>query len=182
MPSSHELIPRGPDPNDLEQALRRLRPAAAGLDQAQTLYRAGHAAALAQRPWSSRCGWLVPLAAGVLGLVLGLVAGERTRPGPAVVERIVSVDRPAPVGRTAAQARSTADPAPEFPAPGGVPRSPAERLAWQLVRYGLDGLPGPAAGASGTPLAGAARPPRDLAAGALLQQELEQLRNPGDGL
>ncbi len=176
-PSEPGLTPAPGDPGTaaIAAALAALRPVPARPDRDRTLFEAGRASAR-PAPRLERVGWPA-LAASLLAVVAGQAALLARRPEPTVVERVVSVDRIVPA---APPARLATRPAGRVGSPVEAIPTPAERVAWMLVRYGLDGLPGP--NPAGATLAGGAPPARDLAAGALLQRELELVLNPGAGL
>lgn len=167
-----------PDPIDLdliefEHALGSLTPSPSRLDRDRLMFQAGRSSQC--RPAPRGQGRWRAAAVGFALLALGeaafLASGRPTR----IVERVVVVHAPAP--------HPSATPAPS-PAPSHRPASlgpsrslgstPTERLASQLLRYGLDGLPSPMIRAAG-PLSDGPVP----SAHQWLQAELHQLLEPG---
>jgi hypothetical protein len=126
-----------PELTALEDALRDLLPRAASVDRDAVLFRAGQVAG--PRRWFWPCATAATSAAAVvLGVLLAL------RPAPAVIERVVYVEKPGPDTRERTQG-ADAHRSPEEYTPAPVYYSPQRRLAEHLLRWGLDGLgnPGP---------------------------------------
>ncbi|HEX8203766.1 MAG TPA: hypothetical protein VF590_25035 [Isosphaeraceae bacterium] len=173
----------GPEPSDpelsaLAAALAGLAPARSRLDRDRTIYRAGQAAARPAVP--TRGPW--PALAAVLALVaLGQAVRPANRPPAEVVERIVLVPAPAVDPIPAIASVPEPEPAPVVAlAPpradrgAGTGRTAYERLAGQVLRYGLDGLPPPLP-APEVPIA-AVGPAHS---GRWLRLEIESILNPG---
>ena len=165
--------PPGDPLNDLESALGALRPVSR-LDRDRTLFRAGEAQAATSTPRpKARWGW--PALAASLALIAigqGLLLARRP------VREIQLVYVPAAAAPAPPRSGQKNDDAPTAravtpPAPGSPVRrwldepgpTSADRLTWQLVRFGLDALPA-------TPVA-AALPIERLTAG---QRNLEDIR------
>ena len=146
-------VPSDPELNEVAAALGSLVLARSRLDRDRVMFRAGQASRPTPR---GRRFW--PAAAACLGLIASAEAALLAyRPGPRVVERIVVVREPAaPIPESGAVDR-VPDP---FPVLAGIDpslgRSARERMAGQVLRYGLDGLPaspkGRWAGAETSPL------------------------------
>jgi hypothetical protein len=153
-----EPIPN-PDLARLEAALKGLAPSPGRLSHDRLLFAAGRAAALRWR-------WLWPAATAVLAVVAaGLGTALFLRPGPLIVERVVKERVPVPVP-PAPQLDPDDEPDPA-PPPLVTPAEP-ERVASaapgsylemrnQVIRWGADALPRPAAVATPAP----APEPRD---------------------
>jgi hypothetical protein len=165
--------PIAPDPNlsAIEAALGALVPARSQIDRDRLMFRAGQAAA---RPSpSGRRAWIATAASLAL-VALGEAALLAHRPPPRVVERVIVVREPAPVAPP--DDRIVAEkPAPRPAAhPLSLGNTAYERLASQVIRYGLDGLPA-------SPSAGWTDPrPWPPSSGLLLHEELRKILNPGD--
>jgi hypothetical protein len=180
MSNERGSVPSDPELNAIAAALSSLAPARSRLDRDRLMFRAGQASASAARPAApGREFWAA--AAACLGLIAsGEGALLACRPVPRIVERIVVVRQPAPAPAAPTSGRGTGD---EAPAPATVVlagtdptlgRTARERLAGQVLRYGLDGLPAaPSAGwADGEP---SPRPSRQW-----LHEELHNTLDPGD--
>ncbi len=159
-------------------SLGALTPASARLDRDALMFRAGQWAT-GRRSRTGRFAW--PAVAASLAMVaLGEGALLAIQPGARVVERIVVVHVPAPVPPPV--------PMPEVAAPvASIPfqtyplalnETPAGRLAGQLLRYGLDGLP-PSPTASGHGEVARSSP---ATSGRMLDDELRRLRDFGGPL
>lgn len=132
--------------NDLETALAALAPVRGRLDRDRLMYEAGRAAARpSPRKWMAVAASLALVATGE-GALLAL------RPEGRVVERVVVVREPAeppkvrPVAVAVAVEMEAPAARPWEVGPGG-----RDRLAWQVLRYGLDGLPTSRASATSGP-------------------------------
>jgi hypothetical protein len=159
----HDAPEGEPDLTEIEAALGSLAPSRGRVDRDLVMYQAGRASARAAR--SGRRGWMAVAAS--LGLVaLGEAALLARRPPERVVERLVVVREPAPAA--VSPAVEVAEPPPS-PSPELGPGS-RDRLAWQVLRYGLDGLPAPG------PSAGADREPSRQS----LREELGKVLDLGD--
>ena len=161
-----------PELSEIEAALGSLVPSRSRVDRDRVMYQAGRASS---RPApSGRRPWIAVAAS------LGLVAlGEAALLARAPSERVVFVREPAP---------SPAGPALEVasvrpPASGPRPPGPSpdlgpgahNRLAWQVLRYGLDGLPAPSPSAGGGDLAPWPAPSRRI-----LREEIGKVLDLGD--
>jgi hypothetical protein len=154
MPESHEKRL-----SDLERLLAALPPRPMSLDRDHLLFRAGQA--------SMRRGWMWPLAALMLAVAaswLGLIVVLRPLPEPVI--RIVRVEVPVP-----ALARNESTPreagplvAPGYPLDGPPVTLSYWRMQQQALRFGVEGLPQPAAEAGETPEATSGHGP-DYSAG-----------------
>jgi hypothetical protein len=125
----------------IELALAGLAPSPPRLDRDTLMYEAGRASA--RRESAGRRGWLTAAAIGLVALGQGALLARR--PPERVVERLVVVREPA-------QSEPVVIPPPPSPIRPGPPDlgpSPRDRLAWAVLRYGLDGLPTPGPSAAG---------------------------------
>ena len=144
------LEPDSPEPEliAIEAALGSLAPARGRLDRDRIMFLAGQASV--GRRSSGRRAWIA--AAAGLALIASVEAALLARrPSPEVVERVVHVREPIAPRPDPAEAR---DPRPVADPPGrliGLGQTAHERMAGQVLRYGLDGLPGPASGSWGDP-------------------------------
>lgn len=119
--------------NQVEAALRSLVPTRSSIDRDRILFAAGQASirrTSAHRAWMAVAASLALLAAGE-GVLLA------HRPEPRMVERVVIVRVPAPSPEPAPKLAEVRPPA----APLEAGPTARDRLAWQILRYGLDGLP-----------------------------------------
>lgn len=148
----HEPVPPDAELSALEAALGSLFPARSRIDRDRVMFEAGAASV---RPRSDgRRPWMA-LAASLAALALGeAVLLARPAP-PRIVERIVTVPAPAP-SPTPAPIADPPQPVDGEPIAGlaSLGQTAQERLAGQVLRYGLDGLPAPPAA---SPRAGAER-------------------------
>ena len=169
---TNEPIPPDPELNPIEAALRSLVPARGRIDRDRVLFRAGQAAV--RSPSFGRRGWMA-IAASLALIALAEAAALAHRPPFRIVERVVVVPAPAapPPERAAVPAQEAPEARPLGDSFGPGPTA-SDRLAWQVLRYGLDGLPAPpaAAGATGEPWPASSR--------RRLQEELRIVLNPGD--
>lgn len=173
---SHERITIDPELSAIEAALGSLVPARSRIDRDLVMFRAGQAAARA--PSRSRRAWIACAASlGLVALAEALLLAHR--PPQPIVERVVVAREPAKppveVPHESAVAAKPAAPvsgssANEF----ALGRTAYERLAEQVIRYGLDGLPAPAA------TAWAPAQPRPAATRQVLQEEIRRAFDPGD--
>ena len=161
-----------PKLSEIEAALGSLAPARSRVDRDRVMFRAGRSSARPARP--GHRAWIA--AAASLGLVaLGEAALLARRPPDRVVERVIFVREPAAASPSGP---ALAVVAVRPPAPGLRPPGPSrdlgpgarDRLAWQVLRYGLDGLPAP------SPSAGGGRAPSRR----LLREELVKVLDLGD--
>lgn len=128
-------MPTDQDPalSPIEAALAALAPARSPVDRDRIMFAAGRASARPSR------GFRVPWAAVAAGFALiSAVEGMLLtyKPAPGVIVRMVAARVPEP----------TLSPAPIVAAPRvdfGLGRTPYDRLAAQVFRYGLDGLSTP---------------------------------------
>lgn len=121
----------------LENALKSLSPSRSRLDRDAVMFHAGRESARERRRWA---------AAGLAALALGEGVLLANRPAPAVVEKIIVVraDPPAPSAPVVEPEKPQENPVASAPRPTfGPGRTPHDRLTWQVLRYGLDGLPAP---------------------------------------
>jgi hypothetical protein len=195
------IEPVSPDPelDAIEASLGSLVPVRSRIDRDRVMFRAGQASA---RPstWGPRA-WKV------IAATLALVAGGEaallaSRSSERIVEKVVGVREPA--GATdllKAVQNSAPDPFDEremLPAGAVLSSEPSvtqasaprpnrgaaslgdsayERLTWQVLRYGLDGLP---ASSPIAPSASAHVRPWPAFSGRLLRDELRRALDPGD--
>jgi hypothetical protein len=173
---SHEPIPPDPELNPIEAALDSLAPARSRIDRDRVMFRAGQATMRPTRPGPRV--WM-GITAGLTAIALGEAALLAYRPPPRIIERVVVVREPAPApihpplehAATQAPTPPTARTTTVSFGPGQIAR---ERLAWQVLRYGLDGLPTP-------PSAERSGPERSPTfSRQLLQEELRGVLDPGD--
>jgi hypothetical protein len=164
---SHEAVPTDRDLTGIEAALSALAPASSRIDRDVVMFRAGQAAS---RPVPrSRRGWMAATACFAL-VAAGEAALLARRPGPTPVERaVVFYEPPAPAPAPAPQRETT----PAEPASVMEPTA-YQRLTWQVLRYGLDGLPATSPGTA----EGAATQP--ALSRELLFEELRKDVEPGD--
>lgn len=158
----------GSELNQIEAALGSFAPARVRLDRDRILFRAGQASV---RPRSPGVRAWAAVAAGLAMIASGEAALLAFRPSPRVVERWVVIREPA------GSPPASRDPAPPVPPPGrdpGLGQTAHERLAGQVLRYGLDGLPGPVSASWG----GAGE--RPIPSRRRLQEELRNALLPGD--
>jgi hypothetical protein len=129
-----------PELSEIESALGSLAPTRSRVDRDLVMYQAGRTSV---RPGQSGPrGWMaVAAACGLVALGEGALLARR--PAERVVERIVVVREPAapPVGPSLESVEAQ-PPAPSRRPPETGPAA-HDRLAWQVLRYGLDGLPAP---------------------------------------
>lgn len=126
---------------DVERSLARLRPAAAGIDRDELMFRAGQAAATGRAGLAPGVAVLVALVASLAG------AGTTWLARPAAPERIVQVTVEKPVLRVVELAPIM--PAGERPE-RSVARADYLELRDRVLAEGMDALPslGPAGGAA----------------------------------
>ncbi len=141
-PMSQHQVPSDPELTAVAAALGALKPARSRLDRDRVLFQAGQRAGQARWIWPA-------LAASLALLALGEAWALAYRPAPGVVERIVVVHEiaPAPPVLPAPESASVAAVTPPLIAPlpsrFGPPPDRAAGLRWQILRFGLDGLPEP---------------------------------------
>jgi hypothetical protein len=173
---SHDRIPIDSELSAIEAALQSLLPAESRIDRDLVMFQAGQA--VVRRAAGKGRGWIVSTA------VLGLFALTEafllaSRPAPRVIERVVAVREAAsaPVEAPLPPAVAAA-PTREAPGPPNVAtalgRTAYERLLEQVLRYGLDGLPAPAA------TAWTSSEPKSAASRQSLQEELRRALELGD--
>ncbi len=131
-----------PEPlmNEIEAGLGSLVPTRSRIDRDRVMFRAGQASS--RRPSSNGRAWMAIAAS------LALVASAEgyllaRRPSTEIVERVIVVREPADSPIAPSVERVTS-PAPSRPGSSlGLGRTAHERMAEQVLRYGLDGLPRP---------------------------------------
>jgi hypothetical protein len=161
-----------PEPliNEIEAGLGSLVPSRSRIDRDRVMFRAGQASG---RPSSNGRAWMaiaasLALVASAEGVLLA------RRPSTEVVERVIVVREPTsspilpPVERVAASAPSQAG---RFL---GMGPTAHDRLAEQILRYGLDGLPRSVSVSWGDP------EPRPVSSRQQLLDELRKTLEPGD--
>ena len=159
--------------NEIESALGSLNPARSRINRDLIMYRAG----LGSSSNSKRKGrpWLQPWP--VVAAALALIAtGEAVmlalRPEPRVVERLVVIHEPIPIPPPQSANQVSRLSRPQENSTGFGPHA-YDRLADQLIRYGLDGLPAaPAVAAWGNRQSASSR--------SMLEEELRKAAFPGD--
>ncbi len=166
--------PGSPDPElkAIEAALGSLVPARSRIDRDLVMFRAGQAAVRPSR--LGRQAWrLIAASLALIALCEGILLAHRPR--PQIVKEMVVVREPAPAPVVPAVEQSV----PEVPVSLPIERSLSlgqtayERLAAQVLRYGLDGLPvSPTVASSASGL-------RPASSGHMLQEELRRLLDPG---
>ena len=143
MSNEHSPVPIDPELNAVAAELMAITPARSRLDRDRVMFLAGQAS----RPASGgRRFWHA--AAACLGLIASAEAALLAhRPAPRVVEKIVVVREPAAPIPEVGEVDRVPDP---FPVLAEIDislgRSARERMAAQVLRYGLDGLPAPPTG------------------------------------
>lgn len=173
---SQEHVSPDPELNTIEAALGSLAPARSRIDRDRVMFRAGQAAV---RPSSSGRRTWVAIAASLALIALGEAAVLAHRPPPQVIETVVVVHEPETtrVGPPPGRAVIPAPVLPEARPPGGylgLGQTTHQRLAGQVLRYGLDGLSAP-------PLAAWSDPePWPAPSHHLRQEELRKILHPGD--
>jgi len=140
---SNEPVSPDPELTAIEGALGSLALAKGRLDRDRVMFRAGQASSGART--SGRGIWKA-VAASCAIVALGEGALLAHRPAPGVIEKIVVVHEP--VAAPTVPPRATAavqSPTPRVAVSDEVSlslgRTEYERLAGQVLRYGLDGLP-----------------------------------------
>ncbi len=163
---SDEPITPDPGLNALESALKALAPARARVDRDRVMFRAGQASV--RQAFPGRKGWMT-LAASLALVALGEGAMLALRPSPRVVEKLIVIREPAGHSSPAPVAIRT-------PAAGSFRslKTDHERRMWQVLLYGLDGLPATPATAR------ADRQPRPGASRNDLREELRKDFDLGD--
>ena len=175
------LTPHQPDRaneglTDLEQSLGRLTPTSR-LNRDQTLFRAGMAAAQ-YAPRRSPFWPALAASLAVLCLGQGVLLARRPAPEAEVVhlpatqeikpEAVVTLAPPSTItARAVAPLAATPQRWSDAPGP-----TAADRLNWQIIRYGLDALPA-------TPVAFLAPTEEPLTAGQNYRNDVRKLLNPG---
>jgi hypothetical protein len=171
-----------PEPNltdaelsTIASALRALEPARSRIDRDRVMFRAGQAAG---RPPSGGGWFWIALAATLAVVAAGEAALLVRWPPPQRVDRlIVARESAASIGPGPQNAMVAARPAGadgSTEASPGLGQTASERLAGQVLRYGLDGLP--AAPPSGWAATGAG----SVTSRQLLREELQKIVDPGD--
>jgi hypothetical protein len=167
-PTDDELIA-------FEASLKSLIPSRSQVDRDALIFRAGQMSAPSRpsRFWIATAASLAALA-----LVEGALLANR--PAPGVVEKIVVVQAPVPAPAPLIEPE---EPREEPPVPAPLPhsylqfepgRTAYDRLTWQVMRYGLDGLPTPVKSAW------TGHEPRIETSRQMLRDELRNLLEPGD--
>jgi hypothetical protein len=173
---SHEHNALDPELSGIEDALGSLAPAQGRLDRDRVMFRAGQAA---HRPSPLGRHLWVAIAATTGLIALGEAALLARRPTPQVIERVVVVREPALPSDVPHDERTTTQAPPlqrllPPEGPSSLGSTAYERLASQVLRYGLDGLPTPLSGAGSDPV------PWSIPVHQLLQEELQKILEPGD--
>lgn len=163
--------------NAIESALAGLVPVRTRLDRDYVMFQAGQAALRTSQ--AGRRIWMALAASlGIIAVGEGVLLAHR--PSPGVVEKIVVVREPAqaPVDAPTSSGMDTSAPrlASSYPSSGplGMGQTPSNRLAWQVLRYGLDGLP------ASPPAASADSDPWPTTSRQWLEQELRKDLDSGD--
>jgi hypothetical protein len=167
-PTDDELIA-------FEASLKSLVPARSRSDRDALIFRAGQVSALSRpsRFW-------IATAATLAAVALGEGALLANRPAPGVVEKIVVVQVPVPAPAPLIEPEEPREePLVSAPSPPPYPpfepgRTAYDRLTWQVMRYGLDGLPAPVKSAW------TGHEPRIETSRQMLRDELRNLLEPGD--
>lgn len=143
MPNEPSPVPIDPELNAVAAELRSIAPARSRLDRDRVMFLAGQASRPAPR---GRRFW--PAAAACLGLIASAEAALLAhRPEPRVVEKIVVVREPAAPIPGADEVDRVPEPLPVLAGiDPSLGRSARDRMAGQVLRYGLDGLPAPPTG------------------------------------
>ncbi len=166
---SDETNSTDPDLKAIETALGSLVPAQSRIDRDRVMFRAGQASV--RRPRTGLLTWSAIAASLALVVVCEvLLTGRRPLPPTVVVIR----EPAAPPIESRSEPAAIDEPiAPPIERYLSLGQTAYERLAAQVLRYGLDGLP--ASPAIGSSAAGS----RPGSAGQMLQEELRKLLEPG---
>jgi hypothetical protein len=167
--------PIDPELNAIAASLGSLEPARSRIDRDLVMFRAGQASVRPSR--LRRRAWNV-IAASLALVALGEGVLLAHRPPPQIVERVVVVREPvtvpAPVVPSSEQ--NVAETSLPIERSLSLGQTPYERLAAQVLRYGLDGLPASPPVAASASASG----PWPASSGQMLQEELRKLLDPGD--
>jgi len=170
---SNEPISPDPELNAVESVLGSLVPARSRIDRDRLMFRAGQASVHSS---PSRRGYWNVVAASLALIALGEAALLAHGPPVQVLEKVVVVreQAKAPVDLPS---EPTVDREWESRPTGSLfslGQTPYERLAGQVLRYGLDGLP------ASPSAAWADSRPSPASSGEMLQEELRRILEPGD--
>jgi hypothetical protein len=172
---SNEPVSPAPDPemNAIEAALGALVPARSRLNRDLVMFRAGQASVRSSRS-GLRAWTAIAASLGLIALGEGVLLAHR--PPPQIVEKVVVVRETLPVPFVPPVERSVAEVPESLPIERALSlgHTAYERLAGQVLRYGLDGLPASPMVAS--PAAGLS----PASSGQMLQEELRKLLDPGE--
>jgi len=167
---SDEPVSPAPELKAIEAALGSLVPARSRIDRDRVMFRAGQASVRRSRlgllTWNSIAASLALLALGE-----GILLVHRPAPKTVVVFREPAT---APIGPLAEPSVAEAPASLPIERSLSLGQTAYERLAAQVLRYGLDGLP-----ASPTAVSSASGP-WPASSGQMLQEELRRLLDPGD--
>jgi hypothetical protein len=133
-----------PDPEltGIESALRSLAPTPVQIDRDRIMFRAGQASV--QRRWNTQQLWpTIAVGLALVALGEGVFLTRRPSQSRRVVERIAVVREPAPSALSGSPEREIS-PSRDVELdqdPVSLGQTNYQRLAGQVLRYGLDGLP-----------------------------------------
>jgi len=154
----------------IEAALGSLVPARSRIDRDLVMFRAGQASVrpsrLGRRAWTA-----IAASLGLIAVGEGALLAYRPPPQTVVVFREPAT---APIDSIPEPGAAEVPVPPPFERSLSLGQTAYERLAAQVLRYGLDGLP-----ASPT-VASSASERRPASSGQMLQEELHRLLDPGD--
>jgi hypothetical protein len=143
--------------SELERLLAALPPRPTSLDRDNLLFRAGQE--------SMKRSWIWPLVAVTMSVATGCLAMVLVlRPAPEPIVRIVHVEASAPASRHAAPRPPDPNVPPVYPEQAPPSALSYWRMQQQALRFGVEGLPLPAADGNDFPESGAAHE-RDYSAG-----------------
>jgi hypothetical protein len=163
-----------PEMNEIEAAIGSLVPARSRIDRDRVLFRAGQAS-IRPTPKSGRRAWMA-IAASLALVASGEGVLLARRPPTEIVERVIVVREPA-VPPIVPSVERIASPAPSRPGSFlGLGQTAHDRMAEQVLRYGLDGLPRSASVA----VSWGDSEPRDVSSRQQLLDEIRKTLNLGD--
>jgi hypothetical protein len=171
-----EPIGTDPELNAIAAALEALAPARSRIDRDRLMFQAGQARALRGQRGRSP---LIVLTA-LLGLTtLGEAALLARRPAPRVAEARVANEKPLPVAIVASRPAAPRAAPPSMSARSlgssfALGQTAHERLAGQVLRYGLDALP------AALPIGSIDDAPQPIPSRQLLLEEVRRVLDPGD--
>jgi len=137
------LVPPDPELNPIESALGRLAPARSRIDRDRLMFQAGVNSARSRFPGR----WVWPSIAATLAVVAlseSVVLAVRPGPSVVVVQQLAPVTEDRAVRPDPVQILIQAPPSQSSEQEPWVPAGSATLgLRWQVLRFGLEGLPDP---------------------------------------